>query len=119
MVEKGKKVCPKCGEEKNSRGFATHVLHCKVDNEDEEDNDTLNEFLNNDKGYEGDVSDLKGKKRGLNKVDLYKEYEKMKNTIDKKTTAKDDEEDNECGKCGKHFKDIVKYCPFCGVEFDV
>lgn len=120
-MTENKKICPKCGEEKSTRGFAVHVLHCKgeLEDYDEEHDETLDQFLKNDEGYNGNKDDLENKRKGLNKIDLYKEYEKMKDVIDRKTTGKEDEEENECGKCGKKFKDIVKFCPFCGVEFDV
>jgi rubrerythrin len=54
----------------------------------------------------------------LKEISLKEEYDKMEEVINPKKSKEEDSKTYKCGSCGGSFKERIKRCPHCGVEFE-
>jgi DNA-directed RNA polymerase subunit RPC12/RpoP len=101
-MEKSKEKCPECG--KKLKFLKKHIKRA---------HSTLAES----KKISGKVQEISSS-NFLKEISLKEEYDKMEETINPKKTKEEETKTYKCGSCGGSFKEKIKRCPHCGVEFE-
>lgn len=69
---------------------------------------------------QGILKDIPGteKSKFLKEINLQGEFKNMEETVNPKKSKEEESKTYKCGSCGGTFKERIKRCPHCGVEFE-
>jgi rubrerythrin len=117
LMEKPKEKCPECGKKykflkKHMKRAHSSIVSGKIipDKVQEISKEKSNSMMMN--------SPAKSSSSFLKEINLQGEYNKMEETVNPKKSEDKESKTFKCGSCGGTFKEKIKRCPHCGVEFE-